>query len=98
MQAIFQGAIRSPTKPATIFLAFFQNSDIRFLMWKMVFHIGKTYARSVFALGLLTRNLRENAGAIAVLIRTHSSAEQFAHLADFTIDRLDEILTIIDSK
>jgi HAD superfamily hydrolase (TIGR01509 family) len=40
----------------------------------------------------------KNAGAIAVLIRTHSSADKFAHLADFTIDRLDEILAIIDCK
>jgi HAD superfamily hydrolase (TIGR01509 family) len=40
----------------------------------------------------------KDAGAIPVLIRTHSSADDFAHLADFTIDRLDEILTIIDSK
>jgi HAD superfamily hydrolase (TIGR01509 family) len=38
-----------------------------------------------------------NAGAIAVLIRTHPSADKFAHLADFTVDRLDEILTIIDT-
>jgi HAD superfamily hydrolase (TIGR01509 family) len=40
----------------------------------------------------------KDAGAIPVLIRTHSSADDFAHLADFTIDRLDEILAIIDSK
>ncbi|MEN6307461.1 MAG: HAD family hydrolase [Anaerohalosphaeraceae bacterium] len=39
----------------------------------------------------------KNAGAIAVLIRTHHQADQFASLADFTIDRLDEILTIIDT-
>ena len=39
----------------------------------------------------------KNAGAIAVLIRTHSNADKFAHLADFTIDRLDEILTIINT-
>lgn len=38
----------------------------------------------------------KNAGAIAVLIRTYASCEQFAHLADFTIDRLDELPTIID--
>lgn len=36
-----------------------------------------------------------NAGAIAVLIRTHPKVAEFAHLADFTIDHLDEILTII---
>jgi HAD superfamily hydrolase (TIGR01509 family) len=40
----------------------------------------------------------KDAGAIPVLIRTHASADDFAHLADFTIDRLDELLTIIDSK
>jgi HAD superfamily hydrolase (TIGR01509 family) len=40
----------------------------------------------------------KDAGAIPVLIRTHSSADDFAHLADFTIDRLNEILPIIDSK
>jgi HAD superfamily hydrolase (TIGR01509 family) len=39
----------------------------------------------------------KNAGAIAVLIRTHPKGNDFAHLADFTIDRLDEILTIIDT-
>lgn len=38
----------------------------------------------------------KNAGAIAVLIRTHASCDQFAHLADFTIDRLEELLTIMD--
>jgi len=40
----------------------------------------------------------KDAGAIAVLIRTHSRIDEFVHLADFTIDRLDELLTIIDSK
>jgi HAD superfamily hydrolase (TIGR01509 family) len=40
----------------------------------------------------------KDAGAIPVLIRTHASADDFAHLADFTIDRLDELLAIIDSK
>jgi len=40
----------------------------------------------------------KDAGAIPVLIRTHSSAGDFAHLADFTIDHLDELLAIIDSK
>jgi HAD superfamily hydrolase (TIGR01509 family) len=40
----------------------------------------------------------KNAGAIAVLIRTHASCGQFAHLADFTIDRLEELLTIIDRE
>jgi HAD superfamily hydrolase (TIGR01509 family) len=39
----------------------------------------------------------KNAGAIAILIQTHPSADKFAHLADFTIDRLEEILTIIDT-
>ncbi len=40
----------------------------------------------------------KDAGAIAVLIRTHSKVDEFVHLADFTIDRLDELLAIIDSK
>lgn len=38
----------------------------------------------------------KNAGAIAVLIRTHAKADNFAHLADFTIDRLEELTAILD--
>lgn len=37
------------------------------------------------------------AGAIAVLIRTHQKADQFSQHADFTIDRLDEIISIIQN-
>ena len=43
---------------------------------------------------LLTAN---NAGSPAVLLKTHKNAEKFAQYADFCIDRLDEIVEIIDS-
>ena len=36
------------------------------------------------------------AGAISVLIKTHSQSEQFSKYADFTISSLDEILQIIE--
>lgn len=38
------------------------------------------------------------AGATAVLIANHRDADTFADQADFAIDRLDEILGIIDEK
>lgn len=38
------------------------------------------------------------AGATAVLIANHRQAPQFAAEADFTIDRLDELLGIIDAQ
>ena len=37
-----------------------------------------------------------NAGAIAVLLKTHAKADSFANLADRVIMRLDELLRIID--
>jgi len=37
------------------------------------------------------------AGAIAVLLKNHPKADEFAKDADFTIAKLDEILEIIDS-
>lgn len=37
-----------------------------------------------------------NAGAIAVLLKNHAKADTFEHLADYVIEHLNEILTIID--
>jgi len=36
------------------------------------------------------------AGAVAVLIKNHKKADEFTEHADFTIDKLDQILKIID--
>ncbi|RKY09506.1 MAG: hypothetical protein DRP65_07730 [Planctomycetota bacterium] len=38
------------------------------------------------------------AGAVAVLLKTHNECERFEKHADFTIDSLDEILDIIDTR
>ena len=38
------------------------------------------------------------AGAIAVLIKTHSDSDRFAEYADYTIESLTEIITIIKEK
>ncbi len=38
------------------------------------------------------------AGAVAVLLKNHKEAEQFAQHADFTIDSLEQLLTIIQEK
>jgi HAD superfamily hydrolase (TIGR01509 family) len=38
------------------------------------------------------------AGAVAVLLKNHKEAEQFAQHADFTIDSLEQILPIIKEK
>jgi HAD superfamily hydrolase (TIGR01509 family) len=38
------------------------------------------------------------AGAVAVLLKNHKDAEQFASHADFTIDSLEQILPIIQEK
>ena len=38
----------------------------------------------------------KDAGAVAVLLKTHKECDQFAEHADFTIDSLDKILDIID--
>jgi HAD superfamily hydrolase (TIGR01509 family) len=38
------------------------------------------------------------AGAVAVLLANHSRADEFAEHADFTIDRLDDILGIIKEQ
>lgn len=37
-----------------------------------------------------------NAGAVAVLLKNHTKADTFEHLADYVIEHLNEILTIID--
>lgn len=37
-----------------------------------------------------------NAGAVAVLLKNHSKADTFEHLADFVILHLDAVLSIID--
>ncbi len=37
-----------------------------------------------------------NAGALAVLLKTHKNALQFEKFADFSIDRLEEVVEIID--
>lgn len=38
------------------------------------------------------------AGAVAVLLTNHSRASEFAEYADFTIERIDQILQIIEEK
>ncbi len=38
------------------------------------------------------------AGATAVLLKNHSEAEEFAQYADFTIEKIDEVLQIIERK
>ena len=38
------------------------------------------------------------AGAVAVLLANHNNADEFAEHADFTIDKLDQILQIIEDK
>ncbi len=38
------------------------------------------------------------AGAVAVLLANHNRAAEFAAYADFTIDRLDQVLQIIEDK
>jgi len=38
------------------------------------------------------------AGAMAVLLKNHKDAEQFAQYADFTIDSLEQLLPIIQEK
>jgi len=38
------------------------------------------------------------AGAVAVLLANHSQADEFAEHADFTIEKIDQILQIIEKK
>jgi len=38
------------------------------------------------------------AGAVAVLLANHNNADEFVEHADFTIDKLDQILQIIEDK
>ena len=38
------------------------------------------------------------AGAVSVLLTNHEKAEEFAKYADFTIERIDQILQIIEKK
>lgn len=40
----------------------------------------------------------KQAGAIAVLLANHPQADEFADLADYRIDRIDEILKIIEQR
>lgn len=38
------------------------------------------------------------AGAIAVLLKNHPKADEFAHHADFVIEKIDDLLRIIDNR
>jgi phosphoglycolate phosphatase-like HAD superfamily hydrolase len=38
------------------------------------------------------------AGAVAVLLANHNKAEEFARHADFTIETIDQIFQIIESR
>jgi HAD superfamily hydrolase (TIGR01509 family) len=38
------------------------------------------------------------AGAVPVLLKNHHKADEFAHHADFVIEKIDDILQIIDGK
>ncbi|MHC4187132.1 MAG: HAD family hydrolase [Planctomycetota bacterium] len=40
----------------------------------------------------------KSAGAVAVLLKNHERAEEFAHHADFNIDSIDQIIQIINDK
>lgn len=37
-----------------------------------------------------------NAGAVSVLLKTHKEADQFEQFADFSIDRIEEVVQIVD--
>jgi len=67
-------------------------------MFDVFFSKGRIEGRSVNFIVLMTASSCQRPGAVPVLLINHHRAAEFADQADITIDRIDEVLKIVEGN